>query len=205
LRPCLPKPWVEGRQGKNHPSGELIKFYADELKPSGEIPQDAVDIFNVPCLIQIQTPMDDVQALQLKRVVNIKAVVTSLWKEEAQKQLQLQINQMDGQLQQLEMQGQRMMTELQKQAETQPGNLGVQQQIADVQNRLNQDKSKLLEQKNQNLQQLPQVQTVDLGVEVEQGKVESFFTVSLGDNLVKKLQVEILLKDGIIEEIRGEL
>jgi len=149
--------------------------------------------------------MDDVQALQLKRVVNIKAVVTPLWKEEAQKQLQIQINQMDGQLQQLEMQGQRMMTELQKQAETQPGNLGIQQQIADVQNRLNQDKSKLLQQKNQNLQQLQQVQTVDLGTEVEQGKAESFFTVGLGDNLVQKLQVEILLKDGVIEEIRGEL
>lgn len=149
--------------------------------------------------------MDDLQALQLKRVVNIKAVVTPLWKEEAQKQLQLQINQMDGQLQQLEMQGQRMMTELQKQAETQPGNLGIQQQIADVQNRLNQDKSKLLQQKNQNLQQLQQVQTVDLGTEVDQGKVESFFTVGLGDNLVQKLQVEILLKDGVIEEIRGEL
>jgi hypothetical protein len=149
--------------------------------------------------------MDDTQVLQLKRVVNIKAVVTPLWKEEAQKQLQLQINQMDGQLQQLEMQGQRMMTELQKQAETQPGNLGIQQQIADVQNRLNQDKSKLLQQKNQNLQQLQQVQTVDLGAEVDQGKVESFFTVSLGDNLVQKLQVEILLKDGVIEEIRGQL
>lgn len=149
--------------------------------------------------------MDDLQALQLKRVVNIKAVVTPLWKEEAQKQLQLQINQMDGQLQQLEMQGQRMMTELQKQAETQPGNLGIQQQIAEVQNRLNQDKSKLLQQKNQNLQQLQQVQTVDLGTEVDQGKVESFFTVGLGDNLVQKLQVEILLKDGVIEEIRGEL
>jgi hypothetical protein len=149
--------------------------------------------------------MDDLQALQLKRVVNIKAVVTPLWKEEAQKQLQLQINQMDGLLQQLEMQGQRMMTELQKQAETQPGNLGIQQQIADVQNRLNQDKSKLLQQKNQNLQQLQQVQTVDLGTEVDQGKVESFFTVGLGDNLVQKLQVEILLKDGVIEEIRGEL
>ena len=149
--------------------------------------------------------MDDTQVLQLKRVVNIKAVVTPLWKEEAQKQLQLQINQMDGQLQQLEMQGQRMMTELQKQAETQPGNLGIQQQIADVQNRLNQDKSKLLQQKNQNLQQLQQVQTVDLGTEVDQGKVESFFTVGLGDNLVQKLQVEILLKDGVIEEIRGQL
>ncbi|MBU6228979.1 MAG: hypothetical protein KGQ93_04725 [Cyanobacteria bacterium REEB459] len=149
--------------------------------------------------------MDEIQLLQLKRVVNIKAIVTPLWKEEAQKQLQSQINQIDGQLQQLEMQGQRMMSELQKQAETQPGNLAIQQQIAEVQNRLNQDKSNLLQQKNQNLQQLQQVQTVDLEAEVDQGKVESFFTVGLGDNLVQKLQVEILLKDGVIQEIRGQL
>ncbi|MFZ4641000.1 MAG: YlqD family protein [Nodosilinea sp.] len=149
--------------------------------------------------------MDEVQLLQLKRVVNIKAIVTPLWKEEAQKQLQSQINQIDGQLQQLEMQGQRMMTELQKQAETQPGNLTIQQQIADVQNRLNQDKSNLLQQKNQNLQQLQQVQTVDLEMEVDQGKVESFFTVGIGENLVQKLQVEILLRDGVIQEIRGQV
>ncbi len=148
--------------------------------------------------------MNDNNSLLLKRVVNIKAVVTPLWKEEAQKQLQSQINQMDGQLQQLEMQGQRMMAELQKQSEAQPGNMAIQQQIADIQNRLNQDKSKLLQQKNQNLQQLQQVQTLDLEAEVEQGKVESFFNVSVGDNLVKKLQVEILIKDGVIEEIRGE-
>ncbi len=149
--------------------------------------------------------MDEIQLLQLKRVVNIKAIVTPLWKEEAQKQLQSQINQIDGQLQQLEMQGQRMMTELQKQAETQPGNLTIQQQIADVQNRLNQDKSNLLQQKNQNLQQLQQVQTVDLEMEVDQGKVESFFTVGIGENLVQKLQVEILLRDGVIQEIRGQV
>lgn len=97
-----------------------------------------------------------------------------------------------------------MVAELQRQASEQPDSVGVQQQIADVQNRLNQDKSKLLQQKNQNLQQLQQVQTIDLDVEVEQGKVESFFDVAVGDNLVKKLQVEILIKDGIIEEIRGE-
>lgn len=149
--------------------------------------------------------MDDSQSLLLKRVVNIKAVVTPLWKEEAQKQLQNQINQIDGQLQQLEMQGQRVVSELQKQTETQPSNVGIQQQIADVQNRLNQDKSKLLQQKNQTLQQLQQVQTLEMDVEVDQGKVESFFNVSVGDNLVKKLQVEILIKDGMIEAIRGEL
>jgi Skp family chaperone for outer membrane proteins len=149
--------------------------------------------------------MDENQSLLLKRVVNIKAIVTPLWKEEAQKQLQNQINQVDGRLQQLEMQGQRMMSELQKQAEAQPENATIKQQIGDVQNRLNQDKSKLLQQKNQSLQQLQQVQTLELEQEVDQGKVESFFNVGVGDNLVRKLQVEILLKDGVIQEIRGEL
>lgn len=149
--------------------------------------------------------MEDNQSLLLKRVVNIKAVVTPLWKEEAQKQLQSQINQLDGRLQQLEMQGQRMMSELQKQVEAQPDNPALKQQIGEVQNRLNQDKSKLLQQKNQTLQQLQQVQTLELDNEVDQGKVESFFNVSVGDNLVRKLQVEILIKDGVIQEIRGEL
>jgi Skp family chaperone for outer membrane proteins len=149
--------------------------------------------------------MDDTQSLLLKRVINIKAIVTPLWKEEAQKQLQAQINQVDGRLQQLEMQGQRMVAELQKQAETQPNSAAIQQQMGNIQNQLNQDKSKLLQQKNQSLQQLQEVQTLAMDTEVEQGKVESFFNVAVGDNLVRKLQVELLIKDGIIQEIRGEL
>ena len=103
------------------------------------------------------------------------------------------------------MQGQRAMSELQKQAESQPDNPGIKQQIGDVQTRLNQDKSKLLQQKNQTLQQLQQVQTLEMDKEVDQGKVESFFNVNVGDNLVRKLQVELLIKDGVIQEIRGEL
>jgi Skp family chaperone for outer membrane proteins len=149
--------------------------------------------------------MDDKQTMLLKRVVNIKAIVTPLWKEEAQKQLQAQINQIDGRLQQLEMQGQRMVAELQKQAETQPNNPAIQQQMGNIQGQLNQDKSNLLQQKNQSLQQLQEVQTLAFDAEVEQGKVESFFNVAVGDNLVRKLQVEILIKDGVIQEIRGEL
>lgn len=146
----------------------------------------------------------DVSQLQLKRNINIKAIVTPLWKEEAQKQLQTQINQVDSRLQQLEVQGQRVVAEVQKQN----ANLedpAVKQQISSVQNKLNQDKSKLLQQKNQFLQQLQTVQTLELDKEVNQGQMESFFTVGVGDNLVQKMQVEILLRDGIIEDIRGEL
>jgi F0F1-type ATP synthase membrane subunit b/b' len=146
----------------------------------------------------------DVSQLQLKRNITIKAIVTPLWKEEAQKQLQSQINQADSRLQQLEMQGQRVVSEVQKQAAN-PEDPAVKQQISSVQNKLNQDKSKLLQQKNQLLQQLQSVQTLELDQEVNQGQVESAFTISQGENLIKKMQVEILLRDGVIEEIRGEL
>jgi YlqD protein len=40
--------------------------------------------------------------LLLKRVVNVKVIVTPLWKDEVQQQLQTQINQLDQQLQQLD-------------------------------------------------------------------------------------------------------
>ncbi|KKI98903.1 YlqD family protein [Prochlorothrix hollandica] len=142
--------------------------------------------------------------LLLKRAVVIKAVVTPRWKDEAQQQLQGQINQLDGQLQQLEMQGQRMISEIQRQS-VQPGSPQVIQQVDNVQIQVNQKKSELLEQKNKILQQLQQVQTLEMEQEVNQGQIDSFCKVNMGDNLVQKMQVEILLRDGIVEKIRGEL
>ncbi|EGK89298.1 YlqD family protein [Microcoleus sp. MON1_C1] len=142
--------------------------------------------------------------LLLKRSINVKVVVTPRWKEEAQQQLQAQINQIDSQLQQLEMQGQRMVSEIQKQ-NLQPPGPQVMQQIENIQVQVNQRKSELLEQKNQNLQQLQQVQVLDLEQEVSQGQIDGTFTVGLGENLIQKMQVEILLRDGIVEEIRGDI
>jgi hypothetical protein len=142
--------------------------------------------------------------LLLKRAITVKAIVTPRWKEEAQQQLQAQINQIDSQLQQLEMQGQRMIAEIQKQS-LQPPGPQVVQQIDNIQMQVNEKKSELLEQKNQILQQLQQVQMLELDQEVNQGQIESFFRVVTGDNLVEKMQVEILLRDGIVEEIRGDV
>jgi len=142
--------------------------------------------------------------LLLKRSINVKVVVTPRWKEEAQQQLQAQINQIDSQLQQLEMQGQRMVSEIQKQNLHPPGPQ-VMQQIENIQVQVNQKKSELLEQKNQNLQQLQQVQVLDLEQEVSQGQIDGTFTVGLGENLIQKMQVEVLLRDGIVEEIRGDI
>ncbi|CAD5929798.1 hypothetical protein PCC9214_01206 [Planktothrix tepida] len=148
--------------------------------------------------------MDNLRQLLLKRPINVKAVVTPRWKEEAQQQLQVQINQIDSQLQQLEMQGQRMIAEIKRQS-LQPLGPDALQQVEEIQVQVNERKSQLLDQKNQNLQQLQQVQTLELEQEVSQGQIESIFTVVEGDNLITKMQVEILLRDGLIEEIRGDI
>ncbi len=149
--------------------------------------------------------MDELKSsLLLKRPVNIKAIVTPRWKEEVQQQLQEQINHIDSQLQQLDMQGQRAIAEIQKQ-NLQPAGPQVMQQIESIQIQVNQKKSELLEQKNQQLQQLQQVQMLEIDQEVSQGQMESFFRIEPGDNLVRKMNVEILLRDGVVEEIRGDI
>ena len=143
-------------------------------------------------------------SLLLKRPVNLKVIVTTRWKEEMQQQLQAQITQLDNQMQQIEMQGQRAISEIQKQSVSPPGP-ETTQQIDNIQLQVNQKKSEFLERKNQFLQQMQQVQVVELEQEVVQGQMESFFRVEKGDNLVKKLNVEIVIRDGVIEEIRGEI
>ena len=143
-------------------------------------------------------------SLMLKRPITVKAIVTDRWKEEVQQQLQNQINQLDKQIQQLEAQGTRTIGEIQKQSKD-PANIQVVKQIDGIKGQITQKKGELLNKKSQLLQQLQQVQTLELNQEVVQAQMESFFRVEKGDNLVKKLNVEVVIRDGIVEDIRGEL
>ena len=142
-------------------------------------------------------------SLLLKRPVTIKAIVTAKWKEEVTQQLQKQIGQLDQQMQQLQMQGKRTVEEITKQAGA--ANPQVKKQIENIQGQVNQKKAEMLEKKNQFLQQLQQIQLLELNQEVIQTQMESFFRLEQGDNLVKKLNVEVVLRDGVVEEIRGEV
>ena len=143
-------------------------------------------------------------SLLLKRPVNLKVIVTARWKEEMQQQLQSQINQLDNQIQQIEMQEKRAVAELQKQ-NISSSSPQINQQIDNVSLQANHKKSEILEQKNQFLQQIQQVQVVELDQEVVQGQIENFFQVRKGDNLIQKLNIEIVIRDGVIEEIRGDI
>ena len=104
----------------------------------------------------------------------------------------------------IDVQGNRTINEL-KQQSVSPLPPQVTQQIDNIQMQVNQKKSELLEKKNQALQQLQQVQTLELDQEFFQGQMESFFQIKKGDNLVQKLNVEIVVRDGIVEEIRGDM
>jgi exonuclease VII large subunit len=142
-------------------------------------------------------------SLLLKRPVTVKAIVTTQWKEEVTQQLQKQVAQLDQQMQQLEMQGKRTIEEITKQAGA--ANPQVQKQAENIQGQMNQKKAEMLEKKNQFLQQLQQIQLLELDQEVVQAQMESFFRLEQGDNLVNKLNVEVVLRDGVVEEIRGEV
>ena len=150
--------------------------------------------------------MDENQDLSvtLKRPINLKVIVTPRWKQEVQQQLQGQITNLDSQLEQIDVQGNRTINEL-KQQSISPIPPQVTQQIDNIQMQVNKKKSEILEKKNQALQQLQQVQTLELEQEFFQGQMESFFEIKKGDNLVKKLNVEIIVRDGVVEEIRGAM
>ena len=143
-------------------------------------------------------------SLLLKRPVTIKAIVTAKWKEEVTQQLQKQVAGLDKQMQQLEMQGKRTIEEITKQAGG-GANPQLKKQAETIQAQVNQKKAEMLEKKNQFLQQLQQIQLLELNQEVIQTQMESFFRLEQGDNLVKKLNIEVVLRDGVVEEIRGEV
>ena len=142
-------------------------------------------------------------SLLLKRPVTVKAIVTTQWKEEVTQQLQKQVAQLDKQMQQLEMQGKRTIEEITKQAGSNTPQ--TQKQTENIQGQVNQKKAEMLEKKNQFLQQLQQIQLLELNQEVVQAQMESFFRLEQGDNLVQKLNVEVVLRDGVVEAIRGEV
>ena len=53
------------------------------------------------------------------------------------------------------------------------------------------------------MQQHSQVRELKMDEIVDQGQVDSFCDVSVGDNLIKMMQVSITVKDGIIQSINN--
>ena len=146
--------------------------------------------------------MSEGQTLSIKRSITVRAVVTPSWKEDAERELSSAISSMDQQLAQLEKEGQQVVTDVRSQSAN-PLDPRVQEQVAQVQQQVALKRSELEEQKRNLLQQQTQVRELEMEQIVEQGQMESFCDLKVGDNLVSKMQVSILVRDGVIEAIDG--
>ena len=148
--------------------------------------------------------MSDGPLLSIKRTITVRAVVTPRWKEDAERELSNAVTGMDQQLAQLEQEGQMLIDEIRRQSAN-PLDPRVQDQVASVQQQVSGRRAELEEQKRQVLEQQRQVRDLEMEQIVEQGQLESFCDVQVGDNLVEKLQVAIVVRDGVIEAIEGAL
>jgi hypothetical protein len=141
-------------------------------------------------------------SLTIKRTITVRAVVTPRWKEDAERELSNAISNLDQQLAQLEQEGQRVIDEIRRQSAN-PLDPRVQEQVGSVQQQVGAKRSEFEEQKRQVLEQQRQVRELEMDQIVDQGQIESTCEVRVGDNLVEKLQVALLVRDGVIEAIEG--
>ncbi len=144
--------------------------------------------------------MSDSTTLSIKRSITVRAVVTPSWKEEAEKELSNAISSTDQQLAQLEQEGQQVVNDVRSQSAN-PLDPRVQDQVAQVQQQVAAKRAELEEQKRNLLQQQTQVRDLQMEQIVEQGQIDSFCDIKVGDNLVSKMQVAVVVRDGVVQEI----
>jgi len=140
--------------------------------------------------------------LTIKRSITVRAVVTPRWKEDAERELSNAISSFDQQLAQLEQEGQRLVDEIRRQS-INPLDPRVQEQVGSLQQQVAAKRAELEEQKRQVLDQQRQVRELGMEEIVDQGQLESFCQVGVGDNLVEKLQAAVVVRDGVIEAMEG--
>ena len=144
--------------------------------------------------------METKNSISIKRSIAIKAVVTPTWKEDAEKELSKAISNIDQQLSQLEQEGQQIVNNIRSQS-VNPLDPRVQEQVSQVQHQVAAKRNEIEEQKRNLLQQQSQVRELKMDEIVDQGQVDSFCDVTVGDNLIEKMQVSITVKDGVIQSI----
>ncbi len=144
--------------------------------------------------------METKNSISIKRSIAIKAVVTPTWKEDAEKELSKGISNIDQQLSQLEQEGQQIVNNIRSQS-VNPLDPRVQEQVSQVQQQVAAKRNEIEEQKRNLLQQQSQVRELKMDEIVDQGQLDSFCEVTVGDNLIEKMQVSITVKDGVIQSI----
>ena len=134
------------------------------------------------------------ETITVKCPVTIKAKVTEDLRKQMAAEIQDAIKKADKELQQIEFHEKRVMAEQARQDAQ--GLVALRQQI-------NGEKQKRLEFKNHMLEKIKETAQLENGSEIVQGTLERIVEVSIGDDLHKIMNTEILLEDGKIIAFRS--
>lgn len=137
------------------------------------------------------------KTVTLKRTVTIKAIVTEDFKKYLVFELQNAIKNLDQKMSLVENQGKKLIDTLKDK--------GAQDQLNSINQQINlerQQKDAAVVDLNKRIED---AKNLALNSEFIQGSVDGFVSVSEGDNLYQKLgALELIIKDGIIQDIRGD-
>ncbi|GIW23143.1 MAG: hypothetical protein KatS3mg068_2150 [Candidatus Sericytochromatia bacterium] len=101
-------------------------------------------------------------------------------------------------MQQLEFQGKKALSELEKQKPS-------PEQVENLKMQIEQERQRLLVNKQELLQRLNIISQLEMNSEFLQGTLDNYVEIKVGDNLYEKMSnTEVILKDGVVVEIRGK-
>jgi hypothetical protein len=138
----------------------------------------------------------NLDSIELKRVVMVKAIVTEAFKENLIRELERAIRNLEDQATKVEDQSKAYFESLKQKGMVQRANTFKQQ--------LEDERARQIAAKSDLLMKIEDAKNLQWGNEFVQGPLEGPVGVAIGDNLYKKIGgAEIIVKDGIIQEIRG--
>lgn len=133
------------------------------------------------------------KSINVKRMIIVKTIVTEKFKEEMLDTIKASLNRIELELQQMEFQGKRTLSGLEKQ--------NVKQAVS-LRQQLEAEREKRFEAKKRLQNQQQEVSEWQIGDEVIQGTLEGYVDLQIGDSIRSILGSEIVVKDGVVVEIR---
>ncbi|MEG6615312.1 YlqD family protein [Peptococcaceae bacterium 1198_IL3148] len=132
------------------------------------------------------------QSIKITRPVVIKVRVTEEYKKVVAFELQKLIHGLDLELQQLEFQAKKLQAEVAKNS----------QFAVTAKQKLEEEVRQRLNKKQQYMDKIKDISRLELGSEVIHGRVESLVELKVGDDWNQLMNVEVLIENGKVLEIR---
>ncbi|KJS81241.1 MAG: hypothetical protein JM58_17540 [Peptococcaceae bacterium BICA1-8] len=134
------------------------------------------------------------EKINVMRTIVVKQIVTENFQKKAALEIQEALKKVEVDIENFDKQTKKTITEL---------TLKGHPQINQIKQQIDTEKEKLTSYKQQLLDQLKIISKLNLDEEIVQGTVDGPMEIKVGDNFDGLNRVEVVLKDGIVMEIRN--